>query len=90
MKDPKMVSQRKLDAFIYQISVAEDIDGNDILSTFKSHSDSIDLLDRLLKTPQKGSERLQSSSINDIAKFCTSWEVKENLSLLNLTVWSSN
>ena len=77
MKDPKMVSQRKLDAFIYQISVAEDQDGNDILPSFQSHTESIDLLAKLgFKTPQKGSERLFSTSIDEIASFCSAWEDK--------------
>lgn len=77
MKDPKMVSQRKLDAFIYQISVAEDESGTDILRDFKSHSDSIDILESLgFKTPEKGIERLFSTSIDEIATFCSSWEEK--------------
>lgn len=59
MKDPKEASERGLEAFLYQLGYAIDREGNNILGNFKSHHESIQLLESLsFKTPlAKGGTR---------------------------------
>lgn len=75
-KDSEKAAERRMDAFIYQIAVAQDASGSDLLGrNFKSHFGLIELLASLgFKTPDE--EKLKSDDINDIAKFCASWENK--------------
>jgi DNA ligase (NAD+) len=45
MKDPKEVAGRNMEAFLYHISVAEDVEGNSLLGTeIKTHYEAIQLL----------------------------------------------
>ncbi len=44
MKDPKEASQRGLVAFLYTIGYAADKDGNDMIPSFKTHEESMNVL----------------------------------------------
>ena len=74
MKDPREAAQRSMDAFIYQLGYAADADGNDILNSFETHFECIELLDELgFKVPMTVSKRCKN--IEEVAKFCAQWEV---------------
>jgi len=82
MKDPKGASERGLEAFLYQLGYAIDREGNNLLGKFKSHHESIELLESLsFKTPlAKGGtqQHLPASkvcrNITEVAQFCTDWQ----------------
>ncbi len=59
MKDPREAAERGLEAFLYQLGYAVDSEGNSVLEKFKSHDESIHLLESLsFKTPlAKGGTR---------------------------------
>lgn len=57
MKDPKEVAQRGLEAFLYTLGYAVDAEGNDQLSRFETHSESIAFLGQLgFKVPKNNDE----------------------------------
>lgn len=75
MKDPREVSQRGLEAFIYTLGYAEDVDGNPALSHLDTHYQSLDLLHDLgFKVPAEGNERKLCTNIEEVIAFCTNWE----------------
>ena len=75
MKSAKKSSERGLEAFIYQLGFAEDSDGNDILANFKTHNESINLLDDLgFKVPTI--ERKVCKNIKEVTDFCLHWQEK--------------
>ncbi len=75
MKSAKESSGRGLEAFIYQLGYAEGEDGNDILSNFKTHNESINLLGELgFKVPTI--ERKVCKNIKEVADFCLGWQEK--------------
>lgn len=77
MKDANETAKRGIDVFIFQLSVAEDEEGNDILDQFKTHADSISLLKQLgFKVPNQ--EFGVYKDIADVAKHCNTWEAKRN------------
>ncbi len=77
MKDPQEVAKRGLEAFIYTLGYAVDKDGNDILSRFSTHSESLDMLSQLgFKAPVKGEERGVFKNIRDAVGFCLAWQDK--------------
>ncbi|MFM7401104.1 MAG: DNA ligase LigA-related protein, partial [Bacteroidota bacterium] len=52
MKDPREAAGRGLEAFVYQLGYATDEQGNNVLDKFRSHDESIHLLESLsFKTP---------------------------------------
>ena len=76
MKDPSLVAERKLEAFIYQLGHAEDKKGNRVWP-FKSHFDTIDWLGKLgfkIPTIEKG----RFKEITEVADFCAKWEAKRD------------
>lgn len=74
MKDPKEVEKRKLDAFIYQLGYAIDLNGKDQLSQFKTHHDSIEALGQVgFKIPREGYDRKLCKNIEEAADFCNYW-----------------
>lgn len=83
-KDSEKAAIRRMDAFIFQMAVAEDSAGRNLLadaqntdlhSRLKSHMGLIELLESLgFKTPDK--EKLKTEDITEVASFCQSWEDK--------------
>ncbi|MCB0568512.1 MAG: DNA ligase (NAD(+)) LigA, partial [Phaeodactylibacter sp.] len=77
MKDPQEVAKRGLEAFIYTLGYAIDKDGNDILSRFSTHSESLDMLAQLgFKVPILGQERDIFKNIGEAVGFCLAWQDK--------------
>ncbi|MFN0215845.1 MAG: NAD-dependent DNA ligase LigA [Saprospiraceae bacterium] len=82
MKDPREAAERGLEAFLYQLGYAVDSEGNNLLGNFKSHDESIHLLESLsFKTPlAKGGTKLHlpatktCRNIAEVVKFCTDWQ----------------
>lgn len=79
MKDPNLVAQRGLEAFIYQIGYVKSNTGDEILKIGDSfsHSKNIELLSKIgFKTPHK--EKGRFTSIKDVIDFCVLWEEKRD------------
>ncbi len=75
MKDPKEVAKRGLVAFLYQLGYAVDDEGKDLLKTFKTHNDSINLLAELgFKVPVK--EKKVCKNIKEVIDFVLEWQEK--------------
>jgi DNA ligase (NAD+) len=82
MKDPREAAERGLEAFLYQLGYAVDQDGNNVLNQFKSHDESIHLLESLsFKTPLASSGTLQHlpatktfQNIGEVVQFCKDWQ----------------
>lgn len=75
LKDPKKVQERALDAFIYQISVATNPDGDDMMGQFETHDEQVQLLQQLgFRVPQKHVERDVYPDIQGVADHCKRWE----------------
>ena len=83
MKDPKEASERGLEAFLYQLGYAIDKDGNNVLEAFKTHDESIHLLESLsFKTPliKTGTQQHLPATktcrnIAEVVEFCQAWQV---------------
>jgi len=83
MKDPKEASERGLEAFLYQLGYAVDKDGNNVLEAFKTHDESIHLLESLsFKTPliKTGTQQHLPATktcrnIAEVIEFCQAWQV---------------
>ena len=77
MKDPKEVAQRGLEAFLYTLGFATDAEGQDALSQFKTHAESIAFLGELgFKVPKANDELKVCKNIEEVAKFCKQWEAR--------------
>ncbi len=75
MKDPKETAQRGLEAFIYTLGFAENAAGENVLSRFATHYESLDLLEKLgFKVPQDGQERKVCKNIREVVDFCHLWQ----------------
>jgi DNA ligase (NAD+) len=75
MKDPREVSQRNLEAFIYTIGYMADAEGNRVEDQLSTHFASLELLDELgFKVPRE--EKKQCKNIQEAIDFCLSWEEK--------------
>ncbi|MDO8368064.1 MAG: NAD-dependent DNA ligase LigA [Saprospiraceae bacterium] len=82
MKDPREAAERGLEAFLYQLGYAIDSEGNNLLGNFKSHDESIHLLESLsFKTPlAKGGTKQHlpatktCRNIAEVIQFCTDWQ----------------
>lgn len=77
-KDPQETASRKIDAFIYHLGYAVDLQGNDHLQDFKTHSATIDFLASLgFKVPANDGalpERKVCHNIQDVVNFCHAWQ----------------
>jgi len=73
-KDSEVTAKRKMDAFIYQVGIAYDKDGNDMMARqLKSHYANIEMLADLgFKVPVE--EKLKTNSIEAVLNFCQKWE----------------
>lgn len=77
LKDSGEVAKRGLDAFVYQIALAENDKGESILEALGSHYDCIKLLGGLgFKIPEKESKLC--STIQEVEVFCKEWEAKRD------------
>jgi DNA ligase (NAD+) len=78
LQDPKIVANRGLEAFIYDISYAVDKDGNDLIgTTIRSRKENIELLHKLgFKAPVQ--EHTVSSNIQGILQYCRDWEERRD------------
>ncbi|MEL6638597.1 MAG: NAD-dependent DNA ligase LigA [Bacteroidota bacterium] len=75
MKDPKEVTNRGLEAFVYQLGYAVSEDGQDQLPRRITHHEGIDLLGTLgFKIPRE--EMKVCQNIQEVADFCREWEAK--------------
>lgn len=82
MKDPREAAERGLEAFIYQLGYAVDAEGNDMLTQFKTHDESIHLLESLsFKTPLAGAGAKQHlpatktcKNISEVIEYCQAWQ----------------
>jgi DNA ligase (NAD+) len=82
MKDPREASERGLEAFLYQLGYAVDADGNDVMSRFQTHDESIHLLEALsFKTPLAKGGTMQHlpatktcRNIAEVIQFCSDWQ----------------
>ncbi len=73
MKDPNEVRQRKLEAFIYQIGVVEDEEGNSVASKIGTQSAGIEILQKLgFKTPEMDARLC--SNIREVVDYCREME----------------
>ncbi len=74
LHDPKIVANRGLEAFIYDISYAIDKDGNNLIgSTIKNRDENIELLHKLgFKAPQQ--EHTVYNNIQEVLQYCRDWE----------------
>ena len=79
MKDPAEVKKRNLSVIVYQMSYCTDKDGSDILKSFNSQSQTIEMLNSLgFKTP--GSSAILCRGIKEVISFCKKMEsTRENL-----------
>jgi len=78
LQDPKEVAKRGLEAFVYQITYAEDENGNNLLGTkIKKHSQAIKMLfDLGFKAPYK--EIKVCENIDEVIEYCNLWEKKRD------------
>lgn len=75
MKDPKEVAKRGLEAFIYQLAYGIDHNGQNAMTQFNTHDETIELLGSLgFKVPQK--ERKVCANIQEAIDFCLQWEAR--------------
>jgi DNA ligase (NAD+) len=73
IKDPKEVAKRGLEAFIYTLGYATDREGNNMLSQFTTHLESLEVLEKLgFKVPVQ--ERKLCKNINEVREFCDYWQ----------------
>ena len=76
-KDANETSNRGIEVFMFQLSYAEDKDGNNVLSNFKNHSDHLDMLRQLgFKVPKEGQK--VAKNIKAVAKFVADFELKRD------------
>lgn len=72
MKDPREAAERGLDVFVYQLGFAENEKGEDVLSQFATHQQSLDALAAMgFKVPDE--ERTVCPDIQGVVSFCTEW-----------------
>ena len=77
MKDPKEVTRRGLEAFVYQLAYAVDATGKDHLKDLKTHSAGIEMLrDFGFKVPREGMKVCRN--IQEVVEFCQQWEEKRD------------
>lgn len=82
MKDPKETAARGLEAFLYQLGYAVDPQGENALTRFQTHDESIHLLRELgFKVPQHQPEpgnHLEETktcrNIEEVIAFCSAWQ----------------
>lgn len=77
LKDPKQVKERALDAFIYQMGFATNIEGDDVLNQFENHNQQIETLAKLgFKVPVINVERAVCKDIATVSTYCDQWQAQ--------------
>lgn len=78
MLDAREVARRGLEAYLYQVGVAEDANGNNVLEeSVHTHADAIALLHTLgFKTPTD--EIRVCTKIEEVLEYCRAWEAKRD------------
>ena len=77
IKDPKEVSKRSLEAFLYHISDLITSDGQHTSSVLHTHSGSLDMLWELgLRSPHK--EKKVCKGIDEVIHYCQEYEAKRD------------
>ena len=77
MKDPADTARRGIEAFIYQISYVEDLQGREDHSIVTTQWSGIELLQELgFKVPTRESKHCEN--IEEVAAFCADWEAKRD------------
>ena len=72
-KDPQDTASRSIEAFIYQLSYAEDRNGQTYNYKHDSHFEIINIIGALgFKIPHQ--QRKRCASIEEVIEFCTYWE----------------
>lgn len=83
MKDPREMTERKIEAFVYQMGFAQDSAGENRLNAFATHHQTIELLRSMgFKTPdtvqypddQPLLKRTVCSHIGEVADVCAAWQ----------------
>lgn len=73
MKDANETAKRGIDVFIFQISSAEDQNGNNLINNFERHSACISMLKEIgFKVPN--AEFGVYNTINEVSEHCVKWE----------------
>lgn len=73
MKDPKEAASRGIELFVYQIGFAEDKDGNDRLLDFNTHSQTLEVMDKLgFRTSYP--DHSVFSTLEDLYPYLEKWE----------------
>lgn len=77
VKDASEVAKRGLEAFVYQVSFAEALDGSDAMANLTSHHENIEMLEALgFKVPTI--ERKQCVNIAEATTFIADWEIRRD------------
>ncbi len=75
LQDPKEVAKKKLDAFVYQITFAENKKGENLLGTsIQTHWQAMEILKQCGFKVSWGAELCKG--IDEVIKFCQEWEQK--------------
>jgi len=73
MKDPNETRKRGIEVFMFQIGVALDVNGKDMLPSFKTHFKGIEALRSLgFKVPKEAIK--ECKNINEAIAFCNQWQ----------------
>ena len=76
-KDANETSNRGIEVFMFQLSYAEDKNGNNVLSSFKNHSDHLNMLAQIgFKVPKEGQK--VAKNINQVIKFVSDFEAQRD------------
>ncbi|MEM9821645.1 MAG: NAD-dependent DNA ligase LigA [Bacteroidota bacterium] len=74
-KDPKETANRQIEAFVYQMGYAIDVQDQNAMNRLATHGESIDLLGNLgFKVPVE--EKKVCKNIEEVIEFCVGWEDK--------------
>lgn len=78
LQDPKEVAKRNLEAFVYQVSFAEDIRKENLLGTYlKKHSENVKMLHTLgFKTPFDVMKVCMG--IREVIEYCNYWQERRD------------
>ncbi len=78
LKDPKEVAKRGLEAFVYQVALAEDSRGNDLIGRkFNSHFQTMEMLYELgFRSPVK--EMRKCRNIDEVLEYVEEWKEKRD------------
>ncbi|TVR80685.1 MAG: NAD-dependent DNA ligase LigA [Saprospirales bacterium] len=77
MKDPSEAASRGLEMIVYQIGYVADVEGNNLMENFGTHSETLELLDKLGFKSSYPDHKIHSDLEEMIAHF-TKWEAKRS------------